>query len=62
MRLHPDFASLTEPVIQTIETQQDITSVAFVCSWGKHRSMAFAEMLKYDFYPRSKLRHARLME
>lgn len=62
MRAHPDFDELIARVIRTIEGRPEVSTVAFACAWGKHRSMAWAEILKHDHYPRSRLRHARLLE
>jgi hypothetical protein len=46
-------------VVESIERDAP-ASVAFMCAWGKHRSMAWAEMLKADHYPRARVRHLRL--
>lgn len=61
MRSHPDFDKLMDLVVKRIE-ETDASSVGFVCHWGKHRSMAFAELLKEECYPRAKLKHVRLIE
>lgn len=58
---HPDFDELMNLVVDRVK-ETAAASVGFVCHWGKHRSLAFAELLKEECYPRSKLKHARLIE
>lgn len=60
MRSHRYYGELMNVVIRTIEMHQPST-VSFACSWGKHRSMAFAELLKSEYYPKARLRHSRLL-
>lgn len=55
MRSHAGFAALMSTVIQAIE-RANPQAVSFVCSWGKHRSMAWAEILKADYYPRARVK------
>ena len=62
MRWHPEFIRRMMQAVETKEDNPSITTVPFACSYGKHRSMAFAELFKREYYPRSNLRHASLLE
>mmetsp|Transcript_46053 Transcript_46053/g.76117 ORF Transcript_46053/g.76117 Transcript_46053/m.76117 type:complete len:105 (-) Transcript_46053:79-393(-) len=59
MRAHLGFVQLMQAVVTSIERDAP-SSVAFMCAWGKHRSMAWAEMLKAEHYPMARVRHVRL--
>jgi len=47
---HPKFLDLLEIVVNHIETENP-TNIAFICNHGKHRSVAWAELLKKLYYP-----------
>ena len=49
---HPNFDLLIERVIGLIEEKQPIT-VGIFCNYGKHRSVAWTELLKKLYYPDS---------
>ena len=53
---HPKFLELMETVITKIEIDNP-TSIAFICNYGKHRSVAWAELLKKLYYTQSTIRH-----
>ena len=59
MRDHPGFDVLMARVVASIERQQP-AAVSFMCTWGRHRSVAWAEILKRDYYPRATVKHLRL--
>ena len=59
MRSHPGFDALMASVVAAIERREP-KAVAFMCVWGKHRSVAWAEILKRDHYPHATIKHVRL--
>ena len=59
MRSHSHYEALMAIVVRTIEKNQPST-VSFACSWGKHRSVAFAELLRSEYYPRARVKHLEL--
>ena len=53
---HPKFLELIEHVVTKIETTNP-THIAFICNHGKHRSVAWAELLKTLYYNKSIIKH-----
>ena len=53
---HPKFLELIEHVVNLIETTNP-THIAFICNHGKHRSVAWAELLKTLYYNKSIIKH-----
>ena len=53
---HPKFIELVENVVQNIETENP-TEIAFICNHGKHRSVAWAELLKKLYYNKAVIKH-----
>ena len=53
---HPKFVELIEHVVKKIETTNP-THIAFICNHGKHRSVAWAELLKTLYYKKSIIKH-----
>ena len=53
---HPLFDSIMERILIEIETNNP-TKIAFVCNYGKHRSVGWAEIVKQYYYPQSKVIH-----
>ena len=53
---HPKFLELIENVVQNIETENP-TDIAFICNHGKHRSVAWAELLQKLYYNKAVIKH-----
>ena len=53
---HPKFLELMETVVTKVENDSP-PSIAFICNHGKHRSVAWAELLKKLYYTKSTIRH-----
>ena len=53
---HPKFLELLEIVVNNIETENP-TDIAFICNHGKHRSVAWAELLKKLYYKKAIIKH-----
>jgi hypothetical protein len=53
---HPKFLELMEMVVTKVENDSP-PSIAFICNHGKHRSVAWAELLKKLYYTKSTIRH-----
>lgn len=53
---HPKFDELLDIIITEIE-QDNPKKVAFVCNYGKHRSVGWAEIIKKYIYPNAKIKH-----
>ena len=53
---HPKFLELLENVVNNIETE-NLTDIAFICNHGKHRSVAWAELLKKLYYNKAIIKH-----
>ena len=58
---HRDFKRMMRSIIMLIENEK-ARSVSFICAWGKHRSVAFAEILKKMYYPRSTTEHLKFSD
>ena len=56
IRSHRDFGRMMRTVVSLVE-ERNARTVSFMCAWGKHRSVALAELLKKEFYPKSKVTH-----
>ena len=50
------FDLIIEKIITEIETNNPKT-IGIYCNYGKHRSVAFAELLKELYYTNSKITH-----
>ena len=53
---HPKFEIMMEAILRNIE-EHDPLKIGFICNHGKHRSVAFAELLKELYYKNSKMTH-----
>lgn len=53
---HPKFEIMMETILRNIEEEEPLT-IGFICNHGKHRSVAFAELLKELYYTNSKITH-----
>ena len=53
---HPKFEIMMETILKNIEEHEPLT-IGFICNHGKHRSVAFAELLKELYYTNSKMTH-----
>lgn len=53
---HPKFEIMMETILRNIEEDEPLT-IGFICNHGKHRSVAFAELLKELYYTNSKITH-----
>ena len=53
---HPKFDIMIETILTNIENDEPL-NVGFICNYGKHRSVAFAEVLKMLYYPNAKITH-----
>ena len=53
---HPKFEIMMETILKNIEEHEPLT-IGFICNHGKHRSVAFAELLKELYYTNSKITH-----
>jgi len=58
---HPLFLEIIEHVVTYIETENS-THIAFVCNHGKHRSVAWAELLKTLYYNKSSIKHLQMLQ
>ena len=55
---HPNFITMIDNVIRHIEIN-NLNSISFLCNYGKHRSVGFAEILKKYYYTNSIVKHLR---
>ena len=53
---HPQFESIMERILSEIEENDPLT-IAFVCNYGKHRSVGWAELLKFLYYSNATITH-----
>ena len=53
---HPKFEIMIEVILSYVEQNEPLV-IGFVCNYGKHRSVAFAELLKELYYKNSKIIH-----
>tara|TARA_B100000575_G_C23095506_1_gene631839 strand:+ start:665 stop:1138 length:474 start_codon:yes stop_codon:yes gene_type:complete len=53
---HPKFDIMVEEIITNIEIG-NVKTIGFICNYGKHRSVGFAELIKKLYYPRSIIKH-----
>jgi RNase adaptor protein for sRNA GlmZ degradation len=53
---HPKFLELIETIVDNIETMNP-KSVGFICNHGKHRSVAWAELIHKLYYKKSIIKH-----
>jgi len=53
---HPQFESIMERILSEIEENDPLT-IAFVCNYGKHRSVGWAELLKFLYYSNATIIH-----
>ncbi len=58
---HPRFSGIMETIVSEIESSHP-EKIAFVCNYGKHRSVGWAELLKKYYYPEAKITHLGLGE
>ena len=58
---HPMFTQLLRRMVQEIEVG-DLHNISMACNYGRHRSVAWAELLKQHCYPCSSLHHMGLEE
>jgi len=56
---HPRFDMIIEMIVTEIETN-DYEKIGFVCNYGKHRSVGWAELLKKLYFPESSIEHHNL--
>ena len=49
---HPRFISLAENILTTINKEKP-HEIGFICNFGKHRSVGWANIMKKHFYQRS---------
>ena len=55
---HPNFITMLDNVIRQIENN-NLNSISFLCNYGKHRSVGFAEILKKYYYTNAIIKHLR---
>ena len=53
---HPLFDTIMERIITTIE-EENPKVIGFICNYGKHRSVGWAELLHKLYYTNSTLKH-----
>lgn len=53
---HPKFLELLETIVNNIETENP-KEIAFICNHGKHRSVAWAELLQKLYYNKAVIKH-----
>lgn len=53
---HPKFDIIIENILINIETY-NYENIGIICNYGKHRSVAWAELLKKLYYPKSNIKH-----
>ena len=53
---HPKFDIMIEEIITNIEVG-NVKTIGFICNYGKHRSVGWAELIKKLYYPKSKINH-----
>ena len=53
---HPMFDIIIEKILTNIE-EKNPKNIGFICNYGKHRSVAFAEILKKMYYSKSNINH-----
>lgn len=53
---HPKFEIMMEVILTNIEEYEPL-AIGFICNHGKHRSVAFAELVKELYYTNSKITH-----
>ena len=56
IKQHPKFDELLDDVVTEIENDNP-KKVAFICNYGKHRSVGWAEIIKKYIYPNAKVKH-----
>lgn len=54
--LHPKFVELIEIILTHIETENP-KKIAFICNYGKHRSVGWAEILQKLIYNKAIVKH-----
>ena len=54
---HPKFETMMESIILTNVEENEPSTIGFICNYGKHRSVAFAELLKELYYNNSNITH-----
>jgi RNase adaptor protein for sRNA GlmZ degradation len=50
---------IIEMIVTEIETN-DYENIGFVCNYGKHRSVGWAELLRKLYFPESSIKHHNL--
>ena len=53
---HPKFDMIMEMIIDEIETN-NYNKIGFICNYGKHRSVGWAECIKKLYYNQSFIKH-----
>ena len=53
---HPRFLELLEKVITTVE-EEKAYQIGFICNYGKHRSVGWANIMKKYFYKDATVKH-----
>ena len=53
---HPKFLELINTIVENIETKNP-KSIGFICNHGKHRSVAWAELIHKLYYKNAKVKH-----
>jgi len=53
---HPKFDIIIEMILTEIETN-NYQKIGFICNYGKHRSVGWAEIIKKMYYPKSVINH-----
>jgi len=56
---HPRFLELIRLVLSTVDAEQP-NRIAFICNYGKHRSVGWVEIMKTHFYQQSDIKHLNL--
>ena len=56
IRVHRDFLVLMDIIVDFVE-KNNPKKIGIVCSYGKHRSVAWAEILRKDVYSNAKVKH-----
>ena len=58
--LHPRFLDLLKEILTYVD-QDRPKNIAFICNYGKHRSVGWAEIVKKYFYNSSQIKHLTLL-
>ena len=56
IRKHPLFTHILYRIVNYIE-ERDLNHISMACNYGRHRSVAWAELLKEHCYPNATIHH-----